>query len=349
MFSTNLYNVYSNSKTYTAVGTDLYDAILGIINWYPDIEDIDSIESIINGTVNEIKPEIIKAINSDIIVKKTSPLLYKPLQNVKGFSCFMDSILFPLLIIDGYFKYKFLTEDNCLKDSMQEIFLNFNKNNNTCIPLIKKMKECSNETAKKLFSGEQQDDSEFLITLMDIYDLEPTVVNHRRYLSNNKKDWIELSNYTKDEAVLEIQLTKESEPLELYQKGNLETFDEDNKPLANNRKYTYSYEVSRILKSDAIILHTQRRLFDRINKTKVKIAKTIYDDNRDIYYKLILITNHSGSMNSGHYTSFFRWNDDWYYYNDLRSDVKIVDWDTVKKNSETNSSLFIYYPVKLSN
>jgi ubiquitin C-terminal hydrolase len=348
MFATQLYNFFTDEESYSAVGTNVYDAIWGVITWYPDMSEIESIERInmSSGEKEMLKPEIIKAINVDIVNNADSPVMLKGMKNVGGFSCFMDSILFPLLIIDGYFKDKLLKpQKDCpqITKALETIQKNIIESKEaSCVPLISAMKNC--DKIKNLVTGAQQDDSEFLIKLMDLYDLTPTLINTRRYLSNNKRKWTELTNTDIKQSVLEIMPDTE-ELLKTYQKISLEEFDENNLAKDDDGDlYKYTYSADRILSSEALVLHTQRKLFNRKNRTPVKISKVLKDELRDIYYGLTIVTIHHGGSSGGHYTSFFRWGDDWYHYDDLRSVIKIVDWETVEKKARTDSSLFIYYP-----
>jgi ubiquitin C-terminal hydrolase len=348
MFTTELYNFVTNDQSYSAIGTNVYDTIWGIITWYPGITEVESIErvNISSGEKEMLKPEIIKAINSDIIRKADSPVMLKGMTNVGGFSCFMDAVLFPLLIIDGYFKDNLLKEQKDCPEitkafkAIQSSILK--KEESSCIPLITAMKKC--EKIKNLVTGAQQDDSEFLIYLMDLYDLTPTLVNNRRYLSNNKRKWIENNNSDNKESILGI-IPNNEELLKTYQAANLESFEEENMPKDDDgNSYRYSYSADRILGSEALVMHTRRKLFGMKNRTPVKISRVLKDELRDIYYRLAVVTIHHGKAFGGHYTSFFRWGDDWYHYDDLRKTIKTVNWETVENKAETDSSLFVYYP-----
>lgn len=347
---TDLYNFMTDTKTYSAVGTNVYDAIWGIITWHPEMSEVEQIEkiNIATGQKEMLKPEIIKAINEDIVKRNSSPIIMKGLQNVGGYSCFMDSLLFPILIKDGYFKTKFLeSEASCqdIKKSLVKIHENILSGNNlTCIPLVQTMKKC--DTLKR-FIGDQQDDSEFLIALMDVYDLTPTIVNNRIYLSNDRKRWKSINNSDIKQAVLEI--TPElNDPLKIYQQPEIEDYrdDPDNAPKDDSgKRYDFKFSADRITSSECLIIHTKRRELGKKNLTPIIISRVLKDEARDIYYNLEIITIHHGTAMGGHYTSFFRWGDQWYHYDDLKSEIKNVGWEFVKEIGGKSGSLLIYYPI----
>lgn len=353
---TNLYNFFTDTNSYSAVGTNVYDAIWGIITWHPELTEIEKIErtDLSSGQTTMMKPEIIKAINVDILQKSRPLILTKGLTNVGGFSCFMDSLIFPLLLKDGYFKEKLLNGKNkCpeVQTSLIEIYKNIEKNSSSshspnslsCIPLVKAMKNCN--LIKEFATGEQQDESEFLIALMDLYDLSPTKVNERIYLSNDKRKWKNIKNLDINEAVLEIQ-PELNEPLKIYQASNLEDYSEDpdNMPKDDdNNRYKYKYSAIRIINSECIIIHVKRRFLGRKDTTPIIISKTLKDESSDRYYNLEIITFHTGGYRGGHYRSFFRWGIDWYLYDDLSENIKLVDWNLVKEIAGKNGSLLIYY------
>lgn len=354
MLSTYLYNFKTDTEIYNASASGIYDAIWGLITWYPDMSEVEKIErlDIESGEKKLIKPEIVKAINIDIISQENNETITRGLRNVGGFSCFMDALLLPLLTVDGYFKDNLLNKKtDCpeIEKSLKQIYNSIVENNkdSSCIPLISAMKRC--EKVKNLVTGAQQDDSEFLIGLMDLYKLEPTTVNHVRFLSDNKKKWIKIDDSTTKESVLEIVITDSAEPLDLYQKASFDDFsenDEDERPLdeKTGKRMKYSYSVDRVVSSQALVLHTQRRLERRKNRTAIDISKAIRDQLEDIYYILRIITVHHGSESSGHYTSYFMQNNSWYYYDDLTGDIIQVSWSSLIKDASKNSSILIYYP-----
>jgi hypothetical protein len=353
MYPTELFRYYSNNDIYAAVGSSVYNAIWGVVTWNENLPilSINRVEQISIDNLNSsttLDQNIVKGINEEIF--KTSPLLLKGFQNYRGFSCFIDSILYPLLTVDGYFKDR-LSKDSprCPEISEAIKSIDFNKENVTCSLLIEKMKKC--EPIKDLATGEQQDDSEFLIALMDIYNLEPTVVRSKIYLSNDKENWFEISDRKEPQTVIEISLGKPGENLlDLYHNLEFEDYtqDVDNKPKyeKTGEAMSYKYTVNRIIDSEVLIFHIKRRFQNKKDKTPITISQTLKDNAKNIYYRLSVVTIHIGGSSGGHYISFFKLEGIWYLYDDLEG-VSVTDWENVNKIAKTDCSLLVYYPEKI--
>lgn len=318
------------------------------------------------------------------------PITLPALRNIGGYSCFMDSVLFSILLPEhGYFNDKMLQKELTVADvkacsffqGKEEEGLGYlqefqtalrdlatamrggQTSNLTCYPIVQKMKQCG-ATAKDLMSNEEQDDSEFLIVLMQIFNLEPTTVTITRAVSKDGTNWITTSNREEKPAVLEIPLQSNGQDttdlLELYQSTNVTNYQ--NLPMSEwpqgseepPIRYEFSSEKQTIKASELLIFHVSRIKFDFTTQTKIKhIAPVsfhsyIQDTNQGSHYELYTVTIHFGTAEGGHYTSYFKYGAQWYYYDDtlpVDSRIRAVTLDEVYTESAHNGSLFFYRPV----
>lgn len=306
------------------------------------------------------------------------------LKNVGAFSCFMDSVLFTILLPNtGYFQDNILDKNfsknnaTCsyfadkterlkyLKSIQTELrkLANIIRGNTvpdpTCTPIIQKLKKC-NSITESLMSGNQQDDSEFLIGLAQIFDLNPTTVTISRSVSEDKKKWIQTSVSTTQETVLEIQSDLPVvKPVDWYQR--VVTHDYNNVPMKewplgpNGQPYRYSREKHTIIESQALIFHVARSQAKILNGVQYyhKNSQTAQfseyiKQNPDKHYALQAITIHEGTAQGGHYTAYFKYQSQWYHYNDILDSTRVrpVTWDEVVATGSKNGSLYIYYPIE---
>lgn len=311
--------------------------------------------------------------------RQIPPILLPGLKNMGATSCFMDSVLFAILFPrQGYFKellekditlddvktcsnyigdleagveylYRFQRELSELADNMR----NGISPNLTCKPIIKMMKKCGSIT-KELMSGDEQDDSEFLIALMQMYNLEPTTVVINKELSNDKINWVTITNDYEKQSVLEINLAEKmdasAELVSWYQRVVISDYQEvpesDRPRDSDGNTYRYMREKTTINDSKALIFHVSRRQIKDgeyiKNTTEIDFTQYIEKTPKE-YYALQAVTVHHGDATGGHYTAFFKYGGDWFHYDDLKDErVKITSWQKVQKKARSNGSLFIY-------
>jgi len=361
LFNTSLYTFQTPNKNYSAVGSTIYDAVWGVISWY-DNEPILNIEKIEkNKTI--LDDSIVKGINETI---KEIP---KGFRNLRGFSCFIDSILFPLLTIDGYFKRHFLNDiPQCInnKETIQlPELLQAMKNSSkfdTCEPFIKILKQC--DIMKEILNDKQQDDSEFFLKLMEIYKLKPTTVSELQYLSPDDSNFFENYNNTEPFSVLKIDIDSDSGSysdtlIDMFQTPDRTELDESNLAIYEKigEKMKYKYNIKKIIDSDALVFYIKRMVsLNKKDRRKVLITKML--KKGDKLYELVVVTVHRGaSIHSGHYVSYFKWdennnsysnsnsNSNYFLYDDVSNVLEITDWPDLLENASRDCSLLIYYPV----
>lgn len=329
--------------------------------------------------------------------KKLLPPIFLPgLANIGGYSCFMDSILFSILLPKkGYFVRHILEKKitpklvkNCSNyqdpeegveyiESMQyELakLANIIRGNQlpdiTCYPIVQQLQKC-NPFTEYLMSGDQQDDSEFLRALAQIFSLAPTKLVRSREVSSNKKDWIPTSIKTEREVILELDLDETAnniEPVSWYQKVVINDYNnvvDEDWPLGPDpddesaeKRFRYSKEKVTIESSNALIFHAARRQAVQDgndikyvkNTTPIDFSAYIEKQDTGKVYELQTVTIHAGSAYGGHYTSYFKYKGVWYHYDDTKQSyerITVVTWDDVKKAGTKNGSLYMYFPKAL--
>ncbi len=375
-----------------------------------DVEEIvDSLKEIVNLDVTDkdhweayiiYRADILKEAGAEK-VEKEYPAIHEPkeplpavllpgLANIGGFSCFMDSVLFTILLPrGGYFERGLLSQKLSVENvkacsyfekkeqaglayltnfqqelrKLAAILRGYQEPELTCRPIVEQMRRCDPLT-KALMSEEQQDDSEFLRALMQMFQLTPTVVTVTRTVSNDKKEWIETSSHVEKQAILEVHVPDYvREPPELaswYQRVQINNYQ--NLPITEwhkdsmGRPYQYSREKHTIESSDALIFHVARRQVKGWrngapvyvkNTNPVSFKEYIrYDPNKHL--SLQTLTIHHGSAYGGHYTAFFKHGPQWFHYDDtaeVPTRVRPSTWEEVTREGARNGSLFIYVPI----
>jgi ubiquitin C-terminal hydrolase len=316
----------------------------------------------------------------DKIIKQNSKkILPTGLVNLGGYSCFMDSILFAILIDNDYFEKNLLNKELNLNDvkacsffddkqeqgllylqnfqnelkKLMKILRTERRKTLYCTPIKSKMQKC-NELSLELMSGEQQDDSEFLRVLMNIFSLEPTVIQTTIYLSNDGKKWIEHNSVKTNESIIEIQLdnnitTDTNNILDLVQNIKITDYDLTSKLSwpkdSNNNRYRYMKEQTSILESKLLIIHIARKQLYKKSTKLVDFCEYIENKTDGQKYFLQAITIHYGTGDSGHYTAYVKYGTQWLYYDDtnpLDERVIPVTWEQAYTAGKKNGSLFIY-------
>lgn len=290
------------------------------------------------------------------------PIVMKGLRNIGDSSCFLDSILVALLFNEnGYFptalKNKTGLSNECqsLRDELIKL-TNVMKGDKqyTCNPIIDKLKRCDKRTNVYLI-GEQYDDYGILQSLFDVMSLEPTTININKAFGNGD-EWINFKPQTIKTTLLEVNIPDTKQDIvELYQ--NEQIIDYKNVPIndqpigPDGKHYTLVKTSNTIIDSDLIVFHTMRIKSKTVNsqveyfKDNRPISFTQFISGNDKKYELTAVTIHEGKAQQGHYTTFFKYNGVWFYYNDLKKNVKQTSWSTVKEKGSKDSSLFLYSPI----
>lgn len=332
-------------------------------------KEYDRLTKIIDSTLYGDKSE---TINSPLEITKI-------LKNHRN-SCYIDSILFPLLVNPKwYISKKLLHSDltnidkkacdttlqsinvaTSVKRELQRLMRiirskkPYNTEELTCINLRKILKKC--KFLKKFASREQMDDSEFLIAIISLFDIGLTTVETTitYYTDENEIKnpplQLEKTVIQRKEITLEINFADidNSIPIqdiiEHYQQEEIAIADDI--LFGDNRNKRYKIQHYTILDSECLIFRINRLVNtpdgERIYiDNKVALVPYIYKGNAE--YKLSLITVHSGGIGGGHYISYFKTNDVWFTYDDTDDDTPFrTSWSEITDVASQQCSILLY-------
>jgi ubiquitin C-terminal hydrolase len=289
---------------------------------------------------------------------KSIPIsLLQGMKNVEN-SCFLDSVIVPILLNkNGYLAKNFVAGPkslSCAKilvDQLRLLSNNLFANTEylTCIPLKSTMKQCG-KSFKNILDGDQQDSSEFLIKLMEIFNIVPIKIRKELKYKNAEKETVSIQ--TSNNSVIQIYLPgktqiQERTLLSFVEYSITEDFSnvpEEDKPLdPDNNRVNTLVTTETILDSPVLIFTINRRQENIKNTSPIKFTEYIKNTttNKILYLSTIVI--HSGSASGGHYTSFFKNGQQWFYYNDIaKRPIIPVSWSQVYTKSKNNCTIFIY-------
>jgi ubiquitin C-terminal hydrolase len=368
------------------ISPHIYKYIVDTTMFKVDIIKVDNQKDLLY-SLTKVAPKISqmseKIIDSRLEIKSNEPPimgipieLNNAFKNYGGFSCYMDSILFGILSSDNYITRNIFTENepseatkkycsnvndineyiNSIKNTISNLKQQLETDTISCYPLISQLKKC-NTNVNKLLSGDQQDDSEFLITFMNIFDLKPTLINNKKYVSNDNENWLLLDESNIRTNILTVnlpELPNDYELLSLYQKENIIDYSSNPSlgPKKDNIVYQYLKEKNSIIESNTLIFHIGRYMYNsqthiyEKNTIPIEFEEFILE-KPDKYFELYIVTVHSGGLSGGHYTSYIKNNGRWYHYDDIESNdkLRLVAWDVMYKRCLRNSSLLVYYPI----
>lgn len=362
------------NTNFTSIINDIkkeYEELNNIIKSFVEKGEVNILKKIKPSTdFVDIAKQLIKIYEQKFVEKPLPPALLPGLKNVGGFSCYMDSVLLSILLPqDGYFIENIcnkpitqnianicssIKQDEQMKymKDLQQTFKNIrnkilSKSGGTCTPLVSKIKKC-NDLTRNLMSGDQQDDSEFLISVMNIFNLLPTKINHIIQVSQDGTNWDIIRTTEEKQAVLEVRIFEiNNDILKTYEtitEMNYSKLPQTSYPEFDNNRYAYIREQSKIISSKEIILHVPRLQIQngRYVKDTRKVSFCPYLQQSDTVFELYAVTIHSGNARGGHYTAYFKYTGQWFYYDDTQNNIIYADWDSVLDNASEHGSLFFY-------
>ena len=308
----------------------------------------------------ELDEELLKELPSS---KKLPPILLTGYKNYRN-SCFMDSILFPMLVVpNNYFDRVLFKSDKCetnleeIKQALYEQAMTMRTNRDFNLKCIAIMKHVKNPVLKQLLTGNQQDDSEFLIALMDIFDLKPVSTRLTRYMSNDMQNWVKTSSVDENISVLEFKIPDDYDEsvniIEWIQRDQITDFKdqpiEDWPRREENERYQYIKETYQILPCEALIIHIVRKnMYNEEEYEKIEdpvtFSEYVKNTETNELLELTIITNHEGDEETGHYTSYFKYDGNWFRYNDADpvNRVAPTTWRKILRKTRTTNSLLVY-------
>ena len=224
-------------------------------------------------------------------------------------SCYIDSILYPILIIPNNYIYKEIEKSKKEEVKKIKLFLKYLKceinnsegKNITTKPLKKKLKQY-NILKEILNNNNEQDLSEFLYLFLNLFGINPTKIK-----INTKEININ---------IIEIGVNK-------------------NQKIEEEIKKNYN-----ILESKCLIININRIINKEKTFEEIEFKRKIKINDKDLRLKIIIM--HIGeNCYRGHYISFFKYRNYWVYFNNLNKNLKIVDFNEIKKEVK-NIKMLIY-------
>lgn len=299
----------------------------------------------------EVDEDLLKEFRSE----KLPAVVLTGYRNSKN-SCFMDSILFPMLAVpNNYFDRTLFKTDKCeskleeIKMALYEQAMSLRTTRNLklkCVSLLKYVKELS-----PFLQGEQQDDSEFLISLMDIFGLKPTTIRRNRYTSDDQQNWTLSSSIVEQVPVIEFYISEDYDSrvdiIDWLQREHINNYQNvavnDWPRGSDERPHQFSKEVEHILSSEAILFHVNRKIAGEKLNTEVRFPEYVKRSDTGDLLELSIVTIHHGSALGGHYTCYFKYDGEWFEYDDL-SDERVAPsrWELVNEAGSTGNSLIVY-------
>lgn len=323
-----------------------------------------------------------------------------------GNSCYLDSVLLALFASPSKFIDDFIinadlkennmevcTKDNSIKDletrkliqkELQRLAIHIRtgKEIDQCVDFRKVIRNCKD--LRTYGDTRQKDAGEFLGYVLSVFDINVAEKHVITYATNNTED--DFENISKEDIVKTSHIIdKKASIIWFVSSIELNTYDEvniknllelkeeaifDDTNLFKYKDQTYKRRLSKTVLYDTphLIFRTQRK-----NPIDNSFVKTIvnpeeYIDLNEKLFELTSIVTHSGGTKGGHYTCYFKCNDDWYYHDDMlgvashsrqaqahsrrammsseKRTIKIGNFETMlnkkRPNPKTNGTLYYY-------
>jgi ubiquitin C-terminal hydrolase len=302
------------------------------------------------------------------------------LENIHN-SCYMDSILMALFANPNeYILNKLLytepnyNNDKCSKSKrknkkyLQQIQLLLNvyfkkihgygnlspKLNNVTL-LRKYIGKCKH--GKKFNTGRMEESGEFLLFLFDIFDVNGGYTRTQTIydINNNVTGDIIINKnasiYTLDSFTLRnFKRMYKNKPVKMDKLLTTITYNEFSDPIIHkNKPYLFTYQIHEYIDSPYFVIWLLRQdpITEKKNKLLVEPGQSLYIRDTKIRRQLISIIIHIGNtIHSGHYVTMFNCNNNWYLYDDIRSNIKYIgsynNMINHKLNPRKNGVLFFY-------
>lgn len=266
----------------------------------------------------------------------------KGLENILGFSCFIDSVLLPMLYIPiPYFTTNIYNKSpETISDKHKLEFTDIQKYNDIYIKIRNELKtletniqnnnveQCSglihlfgsiNQTYKDFINQailkKGGDDAEFLDMFMNFFDLKPTKVFVEEYLID-ETDEVSFLSQTYEYVSIYYSLEKL-----VYIENPVITQLPNKNGKERYRKYT-------IVESDCLVIKTNTIQEDMFKYLNIQQSR----------YKLSVITLYK----NGHYIALFEKDGLWYIFNDLKPSIEKIKLSDYKQTIIDHASLVIY-------
>ena len=334
----NHYFMRSDTKTEFPSNIDILDYLLVPIRYdwtvidrntqhspvFFTLESSESVESIVDLDASTLPLESDNGNDVDdstISVPRQKKSKYVPSMSLPQFknlhgptlqrnSCYMDSIITPIMATaPNYLSKSIMSSKSCTGVKNELAIIRYNmlyrpELEITTFNLASKLYKCSNTLRALIGTGEKQDDSEFLMALMDKFDIEPTTTIAGK---------VSILYYTPDESG-GCQLVK---------------CKSMNEPIVD---------------SDCLIFNISRNMGLQYDNTPVDVSRYIElnDKSFELLFATVFIGPISGGHYMAYFRIKEEYNDQWYLYDNTDPQFRKVQWDTVKSHIATNGSMIVY-------
>lgn len=241
-------------------------------------------------------------------------------------SCYIDVVLMSLLQSDFFIYFKKILEKNIGKELTNILITMYDNNESNCNSLRKFFLK---NNVSQFSNYDANDSSEVLYYIFLYYNVENTIKHNTVFYTNDKnlnKIYSEKNEqYTINNAspIILLDTNMLNSIHENINISQLLRYIEDsgvnnNTPIFDDKKYTRKIKLEKVVKSDCIIFHLERlcKTQNIFIKKEIDISENISIDTKQYNLKSIIM------WNSGHYNSFIKINNYWYFYDDMGSILK---------------------------
>lgn len=282
------------------------------------------------------------------------------LQNFEQ-SCYMDSVLFSLLAVPNVFVEKMLRKklgklDGCnielrtkIQQEMREIKKSIIKGEQTkCVDFRKLLANCQVKGFEDFSKDEPRDADEFLKFIFRILEVENNTTKRLVYGTNtlgniSSKD-LTLTTKTIDKTAspvfdIDYYSIKKGTTQEFLKiiddSGELDTtFESD-----DGDSYKRRIQITQAYSYDYLVLNFQRLGTKFNNQPIIPSPDIILGNGKSLSLNAIVV------WEWGHYTSFIKCDNEWWFFNDIGTKVSKIGsyFDMIKISKVLTNSTLIFY------
>jgi len=259
-------------------------------------------------------------------------------------SCYQDVVLVSLFATKNTFihnqffmrsdrpKIQFCESKEDLRAIRNELFSIYNsirkksERKDTCSSLRNLLGKCRRHKQHEFHLGGMEDAEEFVVFLFELFGIEGVVKERITYAANKGETPVPTSFISESSSpVILVPFTDLRENIRLdnfLEKKDVSNLDSKNLFKYDGQLYNTRIQISSVVKAEYLIFSIQR-LFSAGIQTVRNFHKVVPEAQIRIGQKVLSLTSivvHKGH----HYTAYIKVNSLWYYYDDLRSNLKLI-------------------------
>ena len=236
---------------------------------------------------------------------------------------------------------------------------------NYCTNFRKLLANCDQPSDQPFDLPEQRDAGEFIQWLFTLFPVNKCTKRFTNYVTDDVSSsvfdidfstLVKSSERTDDNSSV-IQTINAFNLFILAEEKIINTTDllkiiEDSGELSDNNmakvgnlRYKRSIRVEEIVSTPYLILYVQRNLPNGPLRSRIDATERIIINNKTL--ELSAFVTHAGEDDSGHYTCYFKYRSDWYFYNDTagtRLVSKIGNYNVmIETTNVLRNSVLIFY------